>query len=227
MAEIVIGFEGVDYRIATHGEADFLHRSYARKGTFYEVDLLKKIREEHPAGTAVYDVGANIGNHALFFAKVMGSHVRAFEPFDASFRLLLRNIEANGAGNLVAAEQIALGDAAGMVAFDIPDPANHGTVKARPDPAGLVRILPLDVVAAGGPPVGTLKIDVEDSEEAVLKGGIETIRRDRPRIFVEARDAARFAPVAALLGGLGYTPAGRYCATDTYFFRHESHDPER
>jgi len=39
-------------------------------------------------GTAIIDVGANIGNHAVFFGAVFGAPAYAFEPYEPNYRLL-------------------------------------------------------------------------------------------------------------------------------------------
>jgi FkbM family methyltransferase len=56
--------------------------------------------------------------------------------------------------------------------------------------------------------VGFVKIDVEGHEEAVLHGGLETLRREMPNLMIEIEE--RHAPgsldrVSSLLQSLGYT----------------------
>ncbi|MDY6948642.1 MAG: amino acid adenylation domain-containing protein [Pseudomonadota bacterium] len=62
----------------------FVDRVYARNG----VDIAP--------GDIVFDVGANIGLFTLFAHYEFGAKVFAFEPADASFALLRRNIELHG-----------------------------------------------------------------------------------------------------------------------------------
>ncbi len=55
--------------------------------------------------------------------------------------------------------------------------------------------------------VGFIKIDVEGHEEAVLHGGLDTVKREIPNLMIEIEE--RHAPgslqrVAALLEGIGY-----------------------
>jgi hypothetical protein len=56
--------------------------------------------------------------------------------------------------------------------------------------------------------VGFVKIDVEGHEEAVLKGGLKTLKRDMPNMMIEIEE--RHAPgsldrVSALLRSIGYS----------------------
>jgi FkbM family methyltransferase len=53
--------------------------------------------------------------------------------------------------------------------------------------------------------VGFVKIDVDGSELAVLRGGQKLLARDRPALFVELESRIQpIAPVVDLLAGLGY-----------------------
>lgn len=52
-------------------------------------------------GREVLDIGAFIGDSAIYFAVRGARRVLAVEPFPASFRLLQANIAANGLDNLV------------------------------------------------------------------------------------------------------------------------------
>lgn len=64
-------------------------------------------------GDVVYDVGAYLGLHTIFFAKRVGEQGRvvSFEPMPYNYQALEANIELNGLKN-VFPMQIALGDTA-------------------------------------------------------------------------------------------------------------------
>ena len=76
-----------------------------------------------------------------------------------------------------------------------------------------VEILRLDDLLASGrfclpvDPVAAIKIDVDGSEPAALRGAIRTLERDRPFIMIEGGN--RDAEVTELLVGLGYLYAER------------------
>lgn len=59
---------------------DHIFRWLEQQERFYEQEMLDFLAALVPAGGMVADVGANIGNHAVWFAGVMGCRVRAFEP---------------------------------------------------------------------------------------------------------------------------------------------------
>ena len=52
-------------------------------------------------GRTVVDIGANIGDTALYFADRGAKVVYALEPFPYSFRIALQNVELNGLGNRI------------------------------------------------------------------------------------------------------------------------------
>src|SRR5438105_4048967 len=63
----------------------------------YDSFLFKKISDLKPEGKTIYDIGAHIGFHSLYFAKLVGQKgaVASFEPNKANFDRLALNIEEN------------------------------------------------------------------------------------------------------------------------------------
>ncbi|HEX3576709.1 MAG TPA: hypothetical protein VHU42_19085 [Rhodopila sp.] len=55
-----------------------------------------KGRELYLPGSTNIDVGANIGNHAVFFGALLNAPVHAFEPFQPNYDLLEMKVAANG-----------------------------------------------------------------------------------------------------------------------------------
>lgn len=152
------------------------------------------------------DVGANIGNHALFFAR-HHEQVRAYEPHPRTFQLLALNAQL--AGN-VQALPLGLSDAPGEAWIDLP-PGNAGmaSVSGQPGPGRVAcRLDTLDAQLQDEPrPVSLIKIDVEGHEARVLRGAAGRLRRDQPVVLLEqAAEAFRDGSTEALdvLRGLGY-----------------------
>ena len=216
MQSTTFGFLGRRIELWTHPEPDHLAGVIRSTQSFYEPDVLLKCRELHIPGTTVVDVGANIGNHTVFFAGILGAAVHAFEPFEPNHALLELNIAVNELGGLVRTHRVALGARSEFGTAIASRPDNFGMVSVAPG-AGEIAISSLDDLAFDDP-IGLLKVDVEGAEMAVLQGGADTIRRWLPDIVVEADGAGRFHDVARLLHGLGYVPHGRYAWTPTYLF---------
>lgn len=168
-----------------------------RTGTPYEAVLLEHIYGLKLSGLAL-DIGANVGNHALWFAMVCGLDVVAFEPI--VHRELVANVELNHLEGRVRIEPVALG-ATGSRAV------HFGRGRLRTG-SGQIPVRTLDSYRLED--VSVIKIDVEGMEPDVLEGGIETIRCNRPLIYTEEWDQAAHLRVETVLAPLGYSPVERF-----------------
>jgi FkbM family methyltransferase len=215
----VFTFLGRRIELWTHPEPDHLATIIRSSGRFYEPDVLMKVQEIYLPGTTIVDVGANIGNHTVFFAAVLGAPVIAVEPFGPNHELLEVNITANGLGGLVRPHCLALGARDGNGTTRIGDATNFGTVSVVTG-SGEIVVRSLDGLLLQHPPqpIGLIKIDVEGSEAGVLAGARQTILRWQPDIVIEADGTDRFLATARQLLDLGYAPRGRYAWTPTYLF---------
>jgi len=150
------------------------------------------------------DVGGHIGLWSYNLAHAF-QHVHAFEPVEAHRACFARNVEAVN----VTLHACALGASEGRVSIHTaPTSTGDSWVKGGGD----IPMVTLDSVGLAD--VDFIKIDCEGYEENVLRGAIETIKRDRPVIIVEQkRDmaTARFGlePLGAVkfLQSLGYQVA--------------------
>jgi FkbM family methyltransferase len=165
--------------------------------------VLERIYRAGLTGLAV-DVGASIGNHALWFAAVCGLRVIAVEPLD--HERLSENVALNPDLD-IEVWPYALGDR--RYTGEVTGAPAHVIGDSFPEDG--VRIRRLD--DAGVENVSLLKIDVEGMEPQVLSGAVETIQRDRPLIFAEAIDKTAAAHVADILKPLGYRHVKTYGAT--------------
>ncbi len=168
-------------------------------------------------GHVVAEIGANIGTHTVVLSRLAGAggSVIAFEPQRLVFQLLCANLALNGIANVDARRQ-GVGDAVRSLRLSPPDPgavANFGAVSLKPDGTDPVEIVSLD--SLGLTRLDFVKIDVEGMEAAVIEGAADTIRRLRPKLYVENDSAAAVGrpeaerPEASqalirLIRGLGY-----------------------
>jgi FkbM family methyltransferase len=216
---IEIKYKRQKIALFTHDDPDHLANAYRGSKTFYELDLLKKAAKIYQRGTTIVDVGANIGNHTVYFAKILGAPVLAFEPFAKNREILRRNIEENGCASLVEIERLAIGSVRGRASTKFFDPANLAIVKISPDVAGELEMTTLDEFLPRYVRIGLIKIDVEGGDLEVLKGAERTLTVHKPSLFVEAATDPEFQAVKNFLEKFGYRPSGRYCWTPTYLFR--------
>lgn len=165
------------------------------EGRPYEQKLLEMIYGEGFEGVAL-DIGAHVGNHTLWLAAVCGLAVHAFEPLHTA--RLKDNVALNPDLN-IAVHGVALGAEAGYAQV-------VGKDKLLAGEGGTIRVRTLDRVSfeCQFNRVAVVKIDVEDLEPDVLRGGERLIRNDRPVIYAETRDPHAEARVAEVLEPWGY-----------------------
>src|SRR5688572_17523271 len=100
---------------------------------FYELDLLQEIAARVPwhTGSAI-DVGANIGNHSVFFAKILGKSVVAIEPQEEALRILHEDIRLNGLEERITYLHAGAGAASGKAQM-IRSPGGLGMTRLQQD----------------------------------------------------------------------------------------------
>ena len=189
-------------RVEYDGEtALFLVRNWADwiqghhlNGKFYAAEELEVIRSAYRGGTFV-DVGANVGNHTIFAAKVLKARrVLCCEPNPDAFRILRCNIALNDLNDIVRHFPVGLSSASGHASVHVPNPGiNLGGARLTEGDAGAIELRSGDELFAGEESIGFIKIDVEGLEMEVLKGLSNTIARWRPVMFVEVDDCKRAA----------------------------------
>ena len=160
---------------------------HTRRWDALELHYARSLELLEPGGV-VYDVGANHGVMALFFAMQVGpsGQVYAFDPLAQNVDIIRRNAELNGLSNIDAV-QAAVGDASGSHTFDCDNCSVVSDGQAHPRGIGAGRLVTLPSLRLddfeGSPPT-LLKIDVEGFEAAVLRGAQEILKH-KPHIYLE------------------------------------------
>ena len=206
---------------------DVIAQHLRSRHEFFEIDLLEHVLLAGPVGGVYLDVGANIGNHAVFFARYCADHVVAVEPHPRLLPVLRRNLEHNCPGRFTI-QPVALADriATGRMTLRTGFEHNIGgsQVEVGTDAAGGVTITTLDTLLDGfsvgaGPRLALLKVDVEGMELDVFRGGKRLLEHHRPQIVVELATEAARAATRAHLTRAGYQDSGRrFGWTPTYHF---------
>ncbi len=154
-------------------------------------------------GSVVYDVGAHFGYYSLLASKSAGADGRviALEPSPRNLKVLRKHVELNRAAN-VAVLETALSDHEGEARFD--NRAGSGVGHLSLEGPLTVNLTTLDALGHQFPAPNVLKIDVEGAEEAVLRGGRETLR-SKPTIFLSTHGPGPAENCSRLLRELGYS----------------------
>lgn len=223
--------------IETYSNDDHIGKILASTGTFYEEDLLRYIEfigSRHGRRGVYIDVGANIGNHSIYFGKFLADLVVSVEPNPAVLPVLRRNLGSNLKQGSFRLFECALGaeEGRGSVAAEREGAADIGQARIRvlpkgEAPANAVEITTLDSLVARLEaeqgrelPIAAIKVDVEGMELEVLKGARETLLRKRPHLFLEAMGAKEKQALDSFLGDFGYRAIARWAFTPVYHYGH-------
>lgn len=201
-------------------DGDHIFTSIRTTGTFYEIELLEHLSGLVSEGDLVLDVGANMGNHTVWFAGVMGCNVRAFEPVPVLAQVLTRNVQLNYLETKVRVEPVAVGTESHRASVTYWNSSNTGQTRLTRDRDGDIHVIALDDLDHGCS-VRLLKIDVEGMELAVLQGANALIERERPVIVAEAQDPQTDQELRRWFKNHGYEVTGVYNITPTLVAVHE------
>ena len=192
----VLRYEGHQAKFLLDDPLDEVQRHIV-EGQFYELEQLVYHRSLIPRHGRILDVGANIGNHTIFYALICRAElVVAVEPNKRASDLLQETIRLNAMEKSVElAAGMALGDVEGWGVLDQQEALHHNlggvSIKAAgAEEGGRIPIRTGDAILKGRS-VDFVKIDVEGNELAVLAGLKATIDIYRPNIAVEIVEANR------------------------------------
>ena len=165
-----------------------------RAGKFYEQTELDALTALLPAAATVLDIGANIGNHALYLALFAGAaRIVVIEPNPLALEALVGNVLANRLEGVIDLDHLGFGlgeaDSAGWGMK--PHDRNLGATKMQPGKGALQVRRGDDVFPDLMPDL--VKIDVEGMEMEVLAGLEALIARARPILLVEVEHDRQIA----------------------------------
>lgn len=184
----------------------------------------------------VLDVGTNIGETLLNFARMTGKKgfVYGFEPDERNYKNVSRNIELNDFDNLHVFN-LGVSDSRQTLKLFRVDPNNRGmnrilseTEAAQFDDFTTIDVDTLDNVIAdnGIVKIDVVKIDIEGYEMHALRGAKELLTTHKPKLFIEVgytrllKNDASPNELVAYLHGFGYVV--RHSETDELIG--ETHD---
>ncbi|GAA0579122.1 FkbM family methyltransferase [Halomonas salifodinae] len=213
-------YAGEKVKFVLPNERDHIQKIIKRSSSFYELKMLEDIRSRVSGGGVILDVGANIGNHSVYFGMFCEtSKVFSFEPHPSIYKVLERNVSENGLSDKVVCCNFGVGEKDGKATVSFYDENNVGMSRLEISGGGDIKVVSLDGFCEElGVGVDLIKIDVEGMEPDVIKGASRVIDRFSPILYVEAGDSTAFEKVNFLLEGYGYESVAKFNATATYLF---------
>ena len=218
--------------------SDVMQKTIFLSNDYFELENLRKLfafkngiikQKISLQDSLVLDIGANIGNHTVYFAKEMDAkHIISFEPIPETFRILKKNIILNNIEGIVEAHCCGVSDQEEM--FPLPSYCydntggmsliqelnNQDVAILFTDPAEVVNCHTVD--SYGFTNVALVKIDVEGMELKVLCGAKQTIMKWRPYIVIESFPD-RYPEVCGWMTRHGYrkTTINEYCCDYLFY----------
>lgn len=198
-------------------------QAHHHAGEFYELEELELIGRHLAPGARILDVGANIGNHTVYFERVLlASRVVPIELQPRVIKVLQLNVALNGLTKTDLSKLgVGFGDSTHQASIHIPQLFNVAGAQFETDSDGRFTIAKGDDVLAGEA-FDLLKIDIEGMECEAIDGLAATIARSQPLLFVEVwnENQARFK---AQMEDMGYVVAEewrRYDVATNLLMRH-------
>lgn len=174
----MVSIRGIPFEL--HPQGEMFSDAIRRDEDFFEAEILDYIADNYPVHGTIVDIGANIGNHSLFFCnKLQYRQILAFEPVPDNYILLTINC-ARYRGFYPF--KFALDSHIGLVNI-APQHSNMGASFVSPEGTIEVVAIPLDLFSLYD--CTLIKIDVELYEPEVLRGAYLTISKNRPLILIE------------------------------------------
>ncbi|WP_143565662.1 FkbM family methyltransferase [Sinorhizobium fredii] len=179
------------------------------RGRWYEQEMLDYIRSLGIGGNYL-DVGANIGNHSVYFAmNTEADRIFSFEPTRRARLALNKFVELNGLWTKISTIPYACSDAEGEIEVveSIASTAERLKYPCR-------RIDDLIHV-----PISLVKMDIEGAEPYALRGAVRVLQESKPVMFIEVHDDNHMSEIMSIIGPIGYKTTGRvWNPSPTYEF---------
>lgn len=193
----------------------------------YDAFLFERLNREKLQGKVIYDIGAHIGFHSLYFARIVGpkGKVYAFEPNPTNLeRIKLIRDKNVDVKNNITVYDVAVSNVLGTEEFNMSRDIESGTSSGSfIDTADTmlerevykqigfietkVKTVPIDLfkeeLGIQEEP-DLIKIDVEGAESLVLLGAKNTLLTKKPVILMEVHSIFNMFEVMTFLYSLSY-----------------------
>ena len=155
---------------------------------YYDSKMLFKLSNE---SSVIFDIGANLGWYSIFLAlKDPDKRIFSFEPIPETFRVLNRNIALNKVQNIQTINVALSNEEKEIQMFYSPSLTGASSFKNLQENVThttLAKTKTLDDFIHSSEIDGMdfLKCDVEGAELLVVEGGLESIEKFKPILFLE------------------------------------------
>lgn len=162
-----------------------------KRGKLFEPENIEIAKRFIAKGSTVLDIGANFGQMAIEFSKLVGENgvVYAFEAQDKVFAYMKKNFEANNCKNIIAKEGAVYHENDVVLIFPEPDiegqnPYGANAINPKLSKGREVKTFTIDSLNISTP-ISFMKVDIQGSDIFAMKGAKETILKNKMPIFFE------------------------------------------
>lgn len=186
---VTSSYNNCETRIYVHTFSETVSDYIRVSKNFFEISFLDFLRKNFPIQKEILDIGANIGNHTLFFTKFLNcQRVHSFEPVGKNFSILQKNVE-NYKDKCIC-YQVALSNKDGKMPLYNSQKENYGgfSLHCYSNGSSFLVSESIDVKTLDSfqfENISMIKIDVENHENEILEGARDTILRNKPIILLE------------------------------------------
>lgn len=217
-----ISYGGKKFPMRYVYEAEIACLRANKTGRFQEEPILQWLAKKNLGGVYI-DAGAHVGNHSLFFAKFCPSQVVvSIEAHPAIYALLEENMQRNlgsDRSKWTGKNYAAWFRSGSKVRMGDPPHNNAGhtcVVGQGGTEVGTIAIDNIDEAVHAK--VSVIKIDVEDVEEQVVLGAMNTLERWRPALIVERHSPGQLKTFSQLIKPFGYQRTQEWAGVHTFAF---------
>ncbi|MFH1626575.1 MAG: FkbM family methyltransferase [bacterium] len=182
----------------------------------YEPNILDLITKYLKQGETFIDIGANIGQHSMFAASIVGNFgkVYSFEPIPRIYNQILDSVHLNNFDNIIKAYNFALGEKDTEQTLYITSENIGGSSlikRSECDKKIEVKIIKGDNILLQLKQINLIKMDVEGYEYEALSGIHATLKKFHPIIVLEFNGDSYNKndnygdKIISLLNNLGYS----------------------
>lgn len=211
---IEFNYNNRKYCFNSYEENDYLYNYLNNSKIFYEITLLEKLRDIVNLGIFI-DLGANIGNHSVYFAtQCKCEHIICVEPEKHMADVLEQNLKANNVKNYQVIKK-AITNFKGFVKLC---PVQDSTCKIIAK-GGDIECSTIDDLFGDLTGIKLLKMDIEWQEVNAIRHAEKFLKNNKPVIAVELVDEDMFKEFDSIMKQYGYKTDGvNYATTPTYIY---------
>lgn len=195
---------------------DYIQNYILKNHNFFEYQIIRSISPLIDTSKTILDIGANIGNHTIYFSKILKCNkIIAFEPQKNMQSIFEKNMKLNEIDNVIF-NKFALSDKKQNLSIKIFNQMCYGETSFTIDENGEYEAKALDELNLTD--VQFVKMDVEEHELNVLKGGEKLFKQQKPILWIEIHNESPTRnDVINLLDTYGYVFSKKIDSIDYIF----------